>query len=266
MPDLPRSALPIPDRKHVGLVTFDAKDPDTSYPPIETLLPPAGAPNVLIVLIDDVGFGAPRSAGRARHLAERPLRTASSSRAHTTALCSPRGPPRPVATITLSEWAASPRSPRRRRATTRCVRTRAHSARDAPAERILDCAARKCHEVPVEMSPMGPFDHWPRPGGGFEYFYGLPAATNQYYPVVRRHRPPTPKAPEEGYHLTEDIADRAITGCARRRHSWRTVHSSCTRSRGDARPITSPRRVRRQGRSTKDGTPPQETFARQSIE
>ena len=53
-----RNILPIPDRKHVGLTTYDAKDPNTKYPPIEPLRPPKGAPNVLIVLIDDVGFGA----------------------------------------------------------------------------------------------------------------------------------------------------------------------------------------------------------------
>ena len=59
--------LPIPDRPAPGLTTYDAKDPDTSYPPIEPLLPPQGAPNVLIVLLDDVGFGASSALGvRAR--------------------------------------------------------------------------------------------------------------------------------------------------------------------------------------------------------
>ena len=53
-----RDVLPIPDRQHVGLTTYDAKDPDTQFPPIEPLRPPAGAPNVLVVLLDDVGFGA----------------------------------------------------------------------------------------------------------------------------------------------------------------------------------------------------------------
>ena len=48
-----RSVLPIPDRPVTGLITYDAKDPDTSFPPIETLVPPAGAPNVLIVGDDD---------------------------------------------------------------------------------------------------------------------------------------------------------------------------------------------------------------------
>src|SRR6476660_4064511 len=64
VPDRHASArLPIPDRPSPGLTTYDAKDPDTSYPPIEPLLPPAGAPNVLIVLLDDVGFGASSAFG-----------------------------------------------------------------------------------------------------------------------------------------------------------------------------------------------------------
>ena len=58
-----RTVLPIPDQPHVGLTTYDAKDPDTKYPPIRQLRPPAGAPNVLIVLIDDVGFGASSAFG-----------------------------------------------------------------------------------------------------------------------------------------------------------------------------------------------------------
>ncbi|HPR04959.1 MAG TPA: hypothetical protein PLP82_13685, partial [Deltaproteobacteria bacterium] len=58
-----RFILPIPDRPHVGLTTYDAKDPDTKYPPIRDLRPPEGAPNVLVILIDDVGFGATSAFG-----------------------------------------------------------------------------------------------------------------------------------------------------------------------------------------------------------
>ena len=58
-----RDILPIPDVKHVGLTTYDAKDPDTKYPPITMLRPPEGAPNVLIVMLDDVGFGASSAFG-----------------------------------------------------------------------------------------------------------------------------------------------------------------------------------------------------------
>src|SRR3954452_5997257 len=87
-----RSNLPIPNRPHVGLVTYDAKDPPTPFPPIEALRPPAGAPNVLIVLIDDAGFGCSSAFGgpcatpTAERLAGEGLKF---TRFHTTALCSP---------------------------------------------------------------------------------------------------------------------------------------------------------------------------------
>ena len=92
MTDPARSVLPIPDRQHVGLTTFDAKDPETSFPPIEELRPPAGAPNVLVVLLDDVGFGSSSAFGgpirtpTAERLAANGLRF---NRFHTTALCAP---------------------------------------------------------------------------------------------------------------------------------------------------------------------------------
>jgi hypothetical protein len=58
-----REILPIPDRPYGGFVAYDAKDPDSGFPPIEPLRPPAGAPNVLVVLLDDVGFGASSAYG-----------------------------------------------------------------------------------------------------------------------------------------------------------------------------------------------------------
>src|SRR4051794_41806712 len=66
MPETPQSQrqyLPIPDITPIGLTTYDAKDPDTAFPPIEPVRPPAGAPNVLVVLLDDVGFGASSAFG-----------------------------------------------------------------------------------------------------------------------------------------------------------------------------------------------------------
>jgi hypothetical protein len=90
--DLGREVLPIPDAESVGLTSYDAKDPNTSYPPIVPLRPPAGAPNVLVVLLDDVGFGASSAFGGPVHTptAER-LASAGLkySRFHTTALCAP---------------------------------------------------------------------------------------------------------------------------------------------------------------------------------
>ena len=87
-----RSVLPIPDRPRTGLMTYDAKDPDTKYPPIQELRPPKDAPNVLVILIDDVGFGAssvfggPCQTPVAERLAAGGLKY---NRFHTTALCSP---------------------------------------------------------------------------------------------------------------------------------------------------------------------------------
>ena len=72
----------------------------------------------------------------------------------------------------------------------------------------------KCHEVPPwQTSPVGPFDAWPSGGGGFEHFYGfIGGENNQYYPALYDGVSPVEpeKTPEEGYHLTEDLADRAI--------------------------------------------------------
>ena len=90
--NLARTVLPIPDRGHAGLITYDAKDPETTYPPIRDMRPPAGAPNVLVILIDDVGFGASSAFGgpcqtpNFEKLAAGGLKY---NRFHTTALCSP---------------------------------------------------------------------------------------------------------------------------------------------------------------------------------
>src|SRR6476620_4785249 len=87
-----RTILPIPDRPRTGLITYDAKDPETKFPPIEQLRPPKGAPNVLVILIDDAGygsssaFGGPCQTPNAEKLAAGGLRY---RRFHTTALCSP---------------------------------------------------------------------------------------------------------------------------------------------------------------------------------
>ena len=59
--NIPRTVLPIPDQPHVGLTTYDAKDPETKYPPIRELRPPSGAPNVLeenLGKIDELGWAS----------------------------------------------------------------------------------------------------------------------------------------------------------------------------------------------------------------
>src|SRR5215471_792726 len=87
-----REVLPIPDAPYTGPVRYDAKDPEAKFPRIAPLRPPAGAPNVLCILIDDVGFGAASAFGGPcetpvfERLAAGGLRY---TRFHTTALCSP---------------------------------------------------------------------------------------------------------------------------------------------------------------------------------
>ena len=65
--EIARDHLPLPDRPYDGPLPFDAKDPEAKFTPIEPLRPPAGAPNVLIVLLD-ASASAPRapSGGRSR--------------------------------------------------------------------------------------------------------------------------------------------------------------------------------------------------------
>jgi arylsulfatase A-like enzyme len=172
--DIRRGVLPIPDRRQVGLTTYEATDPDTAYPPIRPLRPPAGAPNVLVVLLDDVGFGAASAFGgpcntpTAERLAAGGLKY---TRFHTTALCSPSRAAllsgrnhHAVGMGGITEIATSAPGYNSLRPNT-C----------APLAEIMKlngystAQVGKCHEVPVfESSPIGPFDHWPHPGGGFE--------------------------------------------------------------------------------------------------
>ena len=214
-----RTMLPIPDRPAPGLTTYDAKDPNTSYPPIEPLLPPEGAPNVLIVLLDDVGFGAssvfggPVNTPTAERLADGGLRY---TRFHTTALCAPTRQAlltgrnhHSVGMGGITEIATSAPGNNSLR-----PNTKAPLPLTLKLNGYSTAQFGKCHEVPVwQSSPMGPFDGWPSGGGGFEYFYGfIGGENNQYDPSLYENTIPIepPRTPDEGYHLTEDLADRAI--------------------------------------------------------
>ena len=214
-----RDVLPIPDRPYEGPITYDAKDPDTSFPPIEPLRPPAEAPNVLVVLLDDVGFaassafGGPCATPVAEALAAEGLKY---TRFHTTALCSPTRAAllsgrnhHSVGMGGITEIATSAPGYNSVR-----PNTAAPLAETLKLNGFSTAQFGKCHEVPVwETSPMGPFDAWPSRGGGFEHFYGFIAGeTNQYFPALYDDTVAVEpdRSPEEGYHLTEDLADRAI--------------------------------------------------------
>jgi arylsulfatase A-like enzyme len=213
-----RGSLPIPDPPHVGLVTYDAKDPNTKYPPIEPLRPPEGAPNVLVVLLDDVGFGASSAFGgpcetpNFERLANGGLRY---NRFHTTALCAPTR----AALLTGRNHHSVGMGGITEIATSAPGNSSLRPNSKAPLPQTLTLNGYstaqfgKCHEVPVwQTSPMGPFDMWPT-GSGFEYFYGfIGGENNQWYPALYEGTAAVepPKTPEEGYHLTEDLADHAV--------------------------------------------------------
>jgi arylsulfatase A-like enzyme len=214
-----REVLPIPDITPIVLTTYDAKDPEAKYPPIRELRPPQGAPNVLIVLLDDVGFGAsspfggPISTPTAERLAADGLKY---NRFHTTALCSPTRAAllsgrnhHTVGMGAITEMATSAPGQSSMRPNT-C----APLAETLKLNGYSTAQFGKCHEVPAwQTSPLGPFDNWPTGGGGFEYFYGfLGGETNQYYPAIYEGTTPhePEKTPEEGYHFTEDMTNKAI--------------------------------------------------------
>ena len=214
-----RQVLPIPDRPYDGPIYDDAKDPAATFPPIEPLRPPAAAPNVLIVLIDDAGFGCSSAFGgpcqtpTAERLAGDGLKF---NRFHTTALCSPTRAAllsgrnhHSVGMGGITEIATSAPGYNSIRPNT-C----APLAETLKLNGYATAQFGKCHEVPVwETSPLGPFDSWPSGGGGFEYFYGfIGGETNQYYPAIYEGTTPVEpdKTPEEGYHFTEDMTDRTI--------------------------------------------------------
>src|SRR3954453_18246001 len=213
-----RDVLPIPDRPYAEYLPLDAKDPEATFPPIEALRPPEGAPNVLVVLLDDVGFGASSAFGgtcatpTAERLAGNGLRY---NRFHTTALCAPTRAAlltgrnhHTVGMGVITELATSAPGYNSIRPNT-C----APLAQTLQLNGYSTAQFGKCHEVPVwQTSPMGPFGAWPT-GSGFEYFYGfIGGETNQYYPALYEGTTPVEpqKTPEEGYHFTEDMTDKAI--------------------------------------------------------
>src|SRR5512135_3689902 len=214
-----RSHLPIPTPERTGLITYDAKSSDTKYPPIEQLRPPKGAPNVLIVLIDDAGFGSSSAFGgpcqtpTAERLAASGLKY---NRFHTTALSSPTR----QALLTgrnhhsagmgnITEMASGAPG-----YSSVLPNSMSPLARTLVLNGYSTAQFGKCHEVPVwQTSPAGPYDSWPTGGGGFEYFYGfIGGEANQWYPTLYEGTTPVElkKTPEQGYHLVSDMTDKAI--------------------------------------------------------
>ena len=214
-----RTVLPIPDPPRTGLMLYDAKNPENKYPAITQLRPPKGAPNVLIVLIDDAGFGSSSAFGGPCHTPTAELLASDGlkfNRFHTTALCSPTRQAmltgrnhHTVAMGGITEIASG--SPGY---CSVLPNNCAPLARTLKLNGYATAQFGKCHEVPVwETSPAGPFDSWPTGGGGFEYFYGfIGGEAHQWYPSLYEGTTPVEpkKSPEEGYHFMEDMTDKAI--------------------------------------------------------
>ena len=214
-----RTVLPIPDKPYAGPVYEDAKDPRAVYEPIRPVGAPQGAPNVLVILLDDVGFGAasvfggPCQTPAAERLAGNGL---SYSRFHTTALCAPTR----QALLTGRNHHAVGMGAITEIATSIPGYTSVRPQSAAPLAEVLrlngyaTAQFGKCHEVPMwQTSPVGPFDAWPTGGGGFEHFFGfLGGETNQFAPALYNGTTPIEpdRSSDEGYHFTEDMTDRAI--------------------------------------------------------
>ncbi|WP_134742278.1 arylsulfatase [Nocardioides sp. 503] len=193
-------------------------DVDTSARPIGPVQPASGAPNVVIVLIDDMGYGASTAYGgpcempTADRLAGEGLRY---SRFHVTSLCSPTrqalltGRNHHSVGMGVTSEMSTPEPGY-------------HGYRPASAATIAQIlggngyctgAFGKWHQTPpVEVSPSGPFTRWPM-GEGFDFFYGfMGAEMNHWYPQLYAGRHPVEpdRLPEDGYHLSEDLVDHAI--------------------------------------------------------
>ena len=179
---------------------------------------PADSPNILIVLIDDAGPGLPSTLGGEVHTATMDrIATGgiSLNRFHTTAMCSPtrasiltgrnhhRVGAGQIAEL-ANDWDGySGHIPRSSALVADVLKDYGYST----------AAFGKWHNTPAEeTTAAGPFENWPT-SLGFEYFYGfLAGEASQYDPNLVRNTTVVlpPKTPEQGYHLSEDLADDAI--------------------------------------------------------
>ena len=210
------SRLPKPDPAFKGKIGETYKDSTASFP--QPVTAPKGSPNVLLILLDDVGFGmcstfgGPVPTPNMDKLANNGLKY---NRFHTTALCSPTRAAllagrnhHTCATGVIIEMGTG--FPGYTGSIPKSCGLVSETLRD---NGYATGMFGKWHNTPeTAISPAGPFDRWPT-GLGFEYFYGFnQGETHQYYPVIYRNTTPVPqpKLPEQGYHFTDDMTDEAI--------------------------------------------------------
>ncbi len=208
--------LPRPDFRFEGEIgrTFRESDPATFPQPVQ---PPKGAPNVVMILLDDAGFGQFSTFGGGvpsptmDRLAAEGLRY---NHFHTTALCRPTR----AALITGRNHHSASFAGITEIATRYdgycCVLPRSCGTIGEVLRQngYMTAWIGKNHNTPPwETSPVGPFDRWAN-GLGFDYFYGFNAGDmNHYDPILYENRDLVPKSDNPDYHLTDDLAEHAIT-------------------------------------------------------
>jgi arylsulfatase len=209
-------SLPKPDAGFKGKIAVKREESVPDWPP--TAQAPTGAPNIVLILLDDVGFGATSALGGPVKTPEIEKLAASGliyNRFHVNALCSPtRGAllsgrnNHEIGFAAVTDLAAGYPGhnsvwPKSGVSIAEVLRENGYST----------AAFGKWHNTPMwEVSPVGPFDRWPT-SLGFEYYYGFMAgATSQWEPRLYRNTVPVeaPAKPEQGYHLTTDLTNDAI--------------------------------------------------------
>jgi len=209
-----RTELPIKGPWYPPITTLDARD--AKAPPVFEVKAPEGAPNVVVILLDDIGFGGASAFGgviETPHIDKLASQGLMYNQFHTTALCSPTrqalktgrnhhsANQAKIAEVATSFPGATGMLPNDVASIGEMVRLNGYSTG----------AFGKWHETAVwEISPSGPFTRWPN-YQGFDEFYGfLGGETNQWVPGVfhNLNRVETPDDPD--YHFMNDMATRAI--------------------------------------------------------
>jgi arylsulfatase A-like enzyme len=211
---LDRSVLPIHEPAVTAIKELDARK--AKAPPRFEVKAPEGAPNVVIVLIDDTGFGASSAFGGPIHMPTLEKMAANGlryNRFHTTALCSPTR----VALLTGRNHHVNNAGAIMELATGFPGNTGIRPQSVTPLAQILrlngysTAAFGKYHETPPwEVSTSGPFDRWPT-GSGFDKFYGfIGGETNQWAPAIFDGVTRVEHDMSPTYHFTTDMTNQAV--------------------------------------------------------
>ena len=211
-----QEVLPKPDPAFAGVISADPGKARAAFPLEETA--PKGSPNVVLILVDDVGFSATSTFGGVIHTPEFDRLAAAGLRYnnfHVNSLCSPTRAAllsgrnnHQVGFGSVAEGASG--FPGYNSLWPRSAATVAEVLKD---NGYSTAAFGKWHNTPIwQTSRVGPFDRWPT-GLGFQHFYGFLAGyDNQYFPRLFDDTVPVepPNTPQEGYSLTADMTDHAI--------------------------------------------------------